>query len=97
MIMKILVVYDIGVRSPGGPKRLNRVSKICSSYGFRVQNSVFECQVNNLEMNRLVDGLNDVIKPDLDSIRIYKLKESPNGLIKLGAQALFDVDTEYFI
>lgn len=40
--MLIVAAYDIAITSPGGEKRLNRVAKICSRYGQRVQNEVLQ-------------------------------------------------------
>ena len=39
--MLVVVVYDII-----NDKRLSKISKLCSKYGQRVQNSVFECQID---------------------------------------------------
>ncbi|GAA3616471.1 hypothetical protein GCM10022296_20580 [Secundilactobacillus similis DSM 23365 = JCM 2765] len=46
--MLIVAAYDIAITSDGGQKRLSRVAKICSRYGRRVQNSVFECNIDTL-------------------------------------------------
>lgn len=71
--MYILVTYDIAVTSPSGPKRLRKVSETCLDYGQRVQNSVFECDINEIQMTELVHRLKQLIKPSEDSVRIYKL------------------------
>ena len=44
--MLVLVTYDIQVEDSEGKRRLRRVAKHCLNYGVRVQNSVFECQVD---------------------------------------------------
>ncbi|MFC1745943.1 CRISPR-associated endonuclease Cas2, partial [Candidatus Riflebacteria bacterium] len=43
--MLILITYDVSVTDPSGPRRLRRISKTCLDYGTRVQNSVFECEI----------------------------------------------------
>lgn len=44
--MLLLITYDVNVTEEGGKKRLRTVAKICENYGIRVQNSVFECNVD---------------------------------------------------
>lgn len=71
--MYILVTYDIAVTSPTGQKRLRKISQACSDYGQRVQHSVFECDVNEIQMTELIHRLEKLMNPSEDSIRIYKL------------------------
>jgi CRISPR-associated protein Cas2 len=44
--MFVLITYDINTTTKEGKKRLRDVAKICQNYGQRVQNSVFECKVD---------------------------------------------------
>ena len=69
----ILVSYDVNTEEKEGCRRLARVGKICKSYGQRVQYSVFECTVNDMDFERLRSKLKSVIKPEEDSLRIYHL------------------------
>jgi len=71
--MLILVTYDVNVSSPEGAKRLRRVAKECQNYGQRVQNSVFECVVNEAQFVVLKSKLKKLIDNNLDSIRFYRL------------------------
>ena len=59
--------------APGGRKRLRRVARACLDYGQRVQNSVFECEVDPAQWTALRARLLDNIDPDLDSLRFYQL------------------------
>lgn len=70
----ILVCYDVNTQEPEGRRRLARVAKICKNFGQRVQYSVFECTVNEVDMERLRVKLRTAIEPDEDSLRIYHLK-----------------------
>lgn len=45
--MMVLITYDVNTQTPAGKKRLRRVAKECVNYGQRVQNSVFECVMDN--------------------------------------------------
>lgn len=71
--MHFLVTYDVSTSSEGGQRRLRRAAKICLDYGQRVQNSVFECQVNPVQAIELKKRLMDVIDKEYDSLRFYNL------------------------
>ena len=47
--MLILVAYDVSTLTKQGARRLRRVAKVCEGTGQRVQNSVFECEVNQMQ------------------------------------------------
>ena len=51
--MLIIVSYDVSTESRAGRKRLRRIAKICESVGQRVQKSVFECQVDEMQYEDL--------------------------------------------
>lgn len=71
--MRILVSYDVSLVSEGGKRRLRRVAKACVNYGLRVQNSVFECEVDWVHYLDLKDALLKEIDLSKDSLRIYHL------------------------
>ena len=50
-----LIIYDIS-----NPRRLQRVAKVISQYGLRVQKSVFEADTN--------DGIIDILQKKLERI-----------------------------
>lgn len=71
--MYILICYDVSTTTPEGKKRLNKVAKVCSRYGQRVQNSTFECLINSSELLILKQELKKIMCADEDTIRIYRL------------------------
>lgn len=71
--MVVLVTYDVSTTSSDGRRRLRRVAKQCLDFGQRVQNSVFECQVNWEQWTRLKLSLLETFKPSEDSLRFYYL------------------------
>lgn len=73
--MMILITYDVSTETRDGRRRLRRVAKTCLNYGQRVQKSVFECQVNAMEMAQLKDQLLNEINEAQDSLRIYRIIE----------------------
>lgn len=70
--MDVLVTYDIADTEGAGRRRLQRVAQVCSSYGVRVQFSVFECRVSPERLARMTGELADVIDPAIDSVMIYR-------------------------
>ena len=71
--MLILITYDVNTETAEGRKRLTKIAKICCNYGQRVQNSVFECDLDASQMVVVKDQLLSVINGEKDSIRIYNL------------------------
>ena len=69
--MLVLITYDVNTQTAAGVRRLARVAKICTNYGQRVQNSVFECIVDQTQYVMLKKQLKDIIDVDKDkSIRV---------------------------
>ena len=74
----VLITYDVSTSDNVGRNRLRKVAKICESYGHRVQNSVFECQVSDKTLCLLREQLISVINKKEDSLRVYILGIQPN-------------------
>jgi CRISPR-associated protein Cas2 len=51
--MMVLVSYDVSTVDRAGRTRLRRVAKACLNFGQRVQNSVFECDIDPGAMGRV--------------------------------------------
>lgn len=71
--MLVLITYDVNVTTASGRKRLRNIAKVCIDYGLRVQNSVFECEVDPDQFVMLKNKLMEIFNPDLDSLRFYFL------------------------
>ena len=71
--MLVLVSYDVSTTSPEGRRRLSRVAKACKDYGVRVQYSVFECDVDPAQWERLKTRLLGTYRGAEDSLRFYYL------------------------
>jgi CRISPR-associated protein Cas2 len=71
--MLVLVAYDVSTTTYAGKRRLNRVAKICLDFGQRVQNSVFECQVDPGQWSQLRHRLLEQYEQNEDSLRFYFL------------------------
>ena len=71
--MLVLVSYDVSTLGRQGQTRLRRISKACLDYGQRVQNSVFECDIDMAQWTELKARLVELINPEEDSLRFYYL------------------------
>lgn len=80
--MLIIVTYDVSTETRQGRKRLRRVAKICESMGQRVQKSVFECQVNDMQFEQLERALLAEIDEREDNLRFYRITEPVEVRVK---------------
>ena len=71
--MLVLITYDVNTENATGKARLRKVAKQCVNYGRRVQNSVFECILDNAQSIALKATLEDLIDTEKDSLRFYYL------------------------
>ncbi|GMV60085.1 MAG: CRISPR-associated endonuclease Cas2 [Burkholderiaceae bacterium] len=73
--MLVIVCYDVNTETKAGRRRLRRVAKVCESTGQRVQKSVFECQVDLMQMEELERRLLAEIELKEDNLRLYRLSD----------------------
>jgi CRISPR-associated protein Cas2 len=71
--MMILVSYDVSTTTAAGVKRLRKISEVCVDHGLRVQDSVFECNLDPAAWEVLKDRLLTIYDPEKDSLRFYFL------------------------
>ena len=91
--MLMLVTYDVNVETPAGRRRLRRVARACLDFGQRVQNSVFECEVEPAQWTALRARLLAEIEPGKDSLRFYRLGADGRRRIEhVGAKPTLDLD-----
>lgn len=74
--MLVIVCYDVSTETRQGRRRLRRVAKVCESIGQRVQHSVFECQVNLMQLEALERRLLEEINLDEDCLRLYRMADT---------------------
>lgn len=77
--MLIIVAYDVSTETAEGRRRLRRVAKVCERMGQRVQKSVFECEVDQMQFEALERDLLAEIDLAEDNLRFYRITE-PRGL-----------------
>lgn len=90
--MLILITYDVNTETSAGRSRLRKVARQCVNYGQRVQNSVFECQVDAVKYREIKAVLEKIVDKDTDSLRFYNLGDKyKNKVEHIGAKPSFDV------
>jgi CRISPR-associated protein Cas2 len=91
--MLMLVAYDVNTETVAGRRRLRRVARACLDFGQRVQNSVFECEVDPAQWTALRARLISEIDRDRDSLRFYRLgAEGRRKVEHVGAKPSLDLD-----
>lgn len=71
--MLVIVSYDVSTATADGERRLRRVAKACLNHGQRVQNSVFECLLENDQWIHFRAELLKLADLQRDSLRFYFL------------------------
>ena len=91
--MMVLVSYDVSTVNPSGRRRLRRIAKRCMDYGIRVQNSVFECNVDPAQWTALKAGLEAICDGETDTLRHYYLgRDYQRRIEHYGAKPAIDVE-----
>lgn len=80
--MLIVVMYDIETRTKKDMKRLNKIADKCLDRGIRIQNSVYECELNAKQFREFKCELTTMIDPGKDSLRFYNLGNKHIGRIE---------------
>ena len=89
--MMTLVSYDVSTVDAAGRKRLRKVAKESVNYGQRVQNSVFEVDVDYGTFLKLKDRLMKIIDEEQDSLRFYYLGNNWKRRVEhIGAKETYD-------
>lgn len=89
--MMVIISYDVATSSDGGKKRLRKVAKACQNHSQRVQNSVFEADLDYSTFLKLKAELLKLIDEDEDSLRFYYLGNNWKRKVEhVGAKKSYD-------
>lgn len=89
--MMVIISYDVATSSDGGKKRLRKVAKACQNHAQRVQNSVFEADLDYSTFLKLKAELLKLIDEDEDSLRFYYLGNNWKRKVEhVGAKESYD-------
>lgn len=90
--MLMLVTYDVSTETAAGRRRLRRVARACLDYGQRVQNSVFECELDPAQWATLRARLIGEVAVAEDSLRFYRLGADGKQRVEhIGAKPTLDL------
>ena len=96
--MLVIVTYDISVCNYAGKRRLRQIAKVCQNDGQRVQNSVFECQVDSVQLLEMKQKILEIYDDTKDSIRFYNLgKKYELKVSHYGVKAVPDLNDDTII
>lgn len=96
--MLVLVTYDVSTETAAGRKRLRHVAKKCLSYGQRVQNSVFECNIDWSQYLKFQNELKAIINTEEDSLRFYNLGNNySEKVIHIGIKPGIDLEGDLIV
>ena len=90
--MEVVVAYDVTTETRAGERRLRKVATICLGFGQRVQKSVFECVLNEMQLEQMTRRLLGEIDVGEDSLRIYRLREPRERYLQVYGQRPPDLD-----
>ncbi len=89
--MLVLITYDVNTEDAAGRNRLRQIAKQCVNYGQRVQNSVFECLLDPVQLELLKHKLCGIMDPEKDSLRFYYLgKQYSTKIEHFGIKESYD-------
>ena len=89
--MLVLITYDVNTEDAAGRRRLRKVAKECLNYGQRVQNSVFECDLDAAKLELVKHELEKLIDSKRDSLRFYNLGNNySKKIVHIGVKAAYD-------
>jgi len=96
--MLVLLTYDVSTESSAGRRRLRQVAKKCLSYGQRVQNSVFECNLDWSQYIKLQNELKEIINKEEDSLRFYNLGNNySEKVMHIGIKPSIDLEGDLIV
>lgn len=90
--MFLVVSYDIVDN-----KKRTRIANIMEDYGTRVQYSVFECNLTNKMLDKMIDEVLRYTDAEADSLRIYEICEGCKSKIRIYGKGEITEDEEVIV
>lgn len=90
--MIVLVTYDISEN-----RTRARLHKYLKEFGLNTQLSVFECDLDTQGLNRLAAKARELIDPDTDSVRFYRLCAGCQSKVMISGQGLKLTQLDFLI
>ena len=87
----VLISYDVSTMDSAGKTRLRKVARECQNHAQRVQNSVFEANLDYSSFLKLKARLLEIIDSEKDSLRFYYLGNNwQNRVEHIGAKKTYN-------
>ncbi len=78
-------------------KRLRKIANQMENFGTRVQYSVFECHLENAQLQELQQRLSNLLEPTEDQVRYYHLCGKDKLNIVIDGKGQVSSDPDYMI
>lgn len=89
--MLVLISYDVSTQTKAGQTRLRKIAKECKNYAQRVQNSVFEANLDYGTFLKMKSRLINIINDEEDSLRFYYLGNNWHNKVEhIGTKKSYD-------
>jgi CRISPR-associated protein Cas2 len=89
---QLIVAYDIV-----SDRRRAKLCELLKDYGNHVQYSVFECELTDKQLAKMVAKIKKLINPKQDSVKIYFLSASKNpNRLELGTVSTVSKKNVFF-
>ncbi len=92
MALKIVLAYDISSDNTRA-----RVAALVSSWGDRIQRSVYECLISKTELDDLLVRIDDLIDHRRDAVHVFPLCAGCTDGVRYVGQAVSPSDEPYWI
>lgn len=87
----VIICYDVNTTESAGRKRLSKIAKECQNHAQRVQNSVFEANLDYAAFIMLKERLLTLMDKEKDSLRLYYLGNNWHHRVEhIGAKQTYD-------
>ncbi len=91
--MNMIVAYDIA-----DPRRLYKIAKIMEDYGYRVQKSIFEVDIDEIQFRQMKARVEEVLEPKEDGVKYFSLcRRCAGTLIALGVSKVIPEEVDFLI
>ncbi|MDM7999845.1 MAG: CRISPR-associated endonuclease Cas2 [Dehalococcoidia bacterium] len=90
--MFVLVCYDIP-----DDRRRAKVGETLEAFGYRVQKSVFECEITPQQRQEMQKRLQNAIEPSQDSIRYYVLCQNCLSAVEIAGLGAVQRNRLYYV
>ena len=90
--MNVLITYDISSN-----KKRGKLHRFLKEFGLNTQKSVFECELDEAGLSRIISYCKAVINPGTDSVRMYRICAGCLRKVQISGLGIKITQLEYMI